>query len=135
MKTMAWIAVLCLLSFGALGEYVDQGRPGQQGPWKTGAGSCFSPTHTVTVSGLAAVNCPASNLAGRRFITLCNSSENTGTPKVKIRIDGTNPAMGLTNVGDVLGVGDCITYVIGDGVVPKCISDTASTTVTGLECK
>lgn len=124
-----------LASAIAVGDVVDQGRAGSQGPWKTGAGSCFSPTHSITSVGVASGACPASQLTGRRFIVFCNSPENTGTPKIKIVIDGSTPVMGKTNIGDVLAVGDCITYVIGSGTVPNCISDTAATALTSLECR
>lgn len=115
---------------------VDQGAPGKQGPWPVGTTplTCTSPTHKVTSVGVAAGSCPSSQLTSRRSIQLCNSIENTGNPLIKIRVDGTNPTMGTSNVGDVLAPGDCITYPIGSTVTPKCISDTAATALTSLEC-
>ncbi len=104
------------------------------GNLRTISGLCASRLHTSTVVGVAAGNTPAAQLAGRRYVTLCNSLQNTGTPLVKCRVDGTSPVMAVTNAGDVLGLGDCIQYDIAAGVVPSCISDAAGTNVTSFEC-
>jgi hypothetical protein len=96
---------------------------------------CTAPAQAVTTVGTSPANCPSSQLSGRRFIVLCVSNENSGSPKVKVRIDGTNPAMGLTEPGDVLTAGSCATYYLASSVTPKCISDTAGTAVTSIECK
>ncbi len=140
MKMPFKIAVIAVLitsfSFAFAGTKVDQGAAGASNPWLQTPPTCLSPTHTITSVGLTAAACPASQLAGRRFVILRSSPENTGTPLIKIRIDGTNPVMGNTNVGDVLRVTDApIIYYIGSGVTPKCISDTSSTALIGLECK
>jgi hypothetical protein len=139
MKHYGWMFLAAVMLVGgsasAQTSKVDQGGPGTQGPWLQTPPVCLAMVHTVTAVGVAATNCPASQLTGRRFIILCNSAENAAAPKVKIRIDGTNPVMGVTNVGDVLAVGDCVTYYLRAATVPKCIADTASTAVTALECK
>lgn len=142
------IAIAIGLAFAVMAwanQLVDQGKPGQFGPWPvtTAADSgisvtqqqCGAMTNAITSVGVAAVNTPASQLSGRMFITLCNSLQNAGTPLVKCRTDGTAPVMAATNAGDVLGIGDCITYPISSSVVPSCISDTAATYVTSFECK
>lgn len=100
----------------------------------TGGRICTTPRHSDSTIGTGASNCPTSQLANRRFITLCNSNENTGSPTVKIRIDGTAPVTGLGNPGDVLSQGQCVSYNIGAGITPQCIASAAGTHVTGLEC-
>ncbi len=128
----------------------DQGFPGTFGAWSvtltnpaaggvtatvsTTPTTCTTPTHKITSVGVTAVNTPSSQLASRRFVTLTNSPENSGSPKVKCRIDGVAPVMGNTNAGDVLTLGSSITYAVGAAVTPQCISDTASTAVISLEC-
>lgn len=99
--------------------------------------ACSSPTYSDTTVGLVAGNCPASQLAGRYSIVICNSLENPGIGSryIKVRVDGVAPVMGVGNPGDVLGVGDCIPYFIPAGTVPKCIASHAATHATGLECK
>jgi len=143
---VAFIAASAGLAYADSRVIADQGKPGNQGPWPVtvsgGAGGavsvtpavCGSPTHKITSVGVAAAVTPAAQLPSRRFITFCVSLENSGNPTVKCRIDGTNPVLGNTNVGDVLGVGDCITYPIPAGVTPKCIADAAATAFTSLEC-
>lgn len=128
---------------------VNQGSPGSFGAWPVrivaGSGStasnvnvtpqqCGTVSHKSTTAGVAAAATPSSALASRRFVTLCNSAQNTGSPLVKCRADGTDPVMAVTNPGDVLGVGDCITYPVASTVTTKCIADTATTYVTSLEC-
>lgn len=138
----------------------NQGRPGSQGSWpvslttsstvnvqqgpsrdggvmwpvETMPTRCFVPTHASTTTGVVAAACPAAQLAGRCTIMFCNSNQNSGAPLVKIRIDGSAPVMAAGNVGDVLAVGQCITYAIPAGVTPQCISDTATTYLTSTEC-
>lgn len=101
----------------------------------TGGRICTTPRHAdTTVGSVQALNCPTSQLANRRFITLCNSNENTGSPTVKIRIDGTAPMTGLGNPGDVLATGQCVSYNIGAATVAQCIASASGTHVTSLEC-
>lgn len=123
----------------------DQGTPGNYGSWQvTGSGSgasfpttlqqCTSRSHKITSVGVAASNCPSAQLASRRYIVICNSLENAGTPLLKIRVDGTDPVMGSGTAGDVLGVGDCVTYPIAASVVPRCIASAAATATSSFEC-
>lgn len=114
---------------------VDQGSPGAQGPWRTTPGACLNPVHKVVSVGTSATACPATTLSGRRWVQICNSVENASTPKIKIRIDGTNPVMGIANPGDSLGVGDCASYAVTASTVINCIADTAATGVSVLECR
>lgn len=132
-----------------------QGAPGKFGSWPVtvtgsvyvvtdggfGGGSsgsayvaCTTPTSKITSVGVTSGNTPSTQLTSRKSITLCNSLQNTGTPLVKCRFDGVAPVMTASNPGDVLGVGDCITYNLADTVVPQCIADAAATYVTSLEC-
>ena len=99
--------------------------------------ACATPTYSTTSVGTSAVNCPTTQLTGRYSIVICNSLENPGIGSryIKVRIDGTNPVMGVGQPGDVLGVGDCIPYFVPASVVPKCIASHAATYATGLECK
>lgn len=147
-------AAAALAAVVAWSQTVDQGRPGKQGPWPVSLSStavdggpdfvqmglCASAAsdgglvHQNTVTGVAAVTTPANQNAGRVYVVLCNSLQNSGQPLVKCRVDGTTPVMAATNAGDVLGVGDCAQYAIGPTVVPQCISDTAATNVTSYEC-
>lgn len=140
---------------------VDQGKPGTQGPWPVtivggtgggGGGSGGSGTNTVTDAGVsvsvpycsatasknttvgvASTAVPASPLAGRWLIRVCNSYRNSGTPIITCTSDGTTPTAASSSAGDTLGVGDCAQYTTGS--VINCISDTASTAVTSEECK
>ncbi len=125
----------------------NQGKPGNQGPWPvisigTDGGAVIvqpvqcrgTSSQKITTTGVAAVNTPSAQLAGRIYIEICNSLQNTGTPYIKCRVDGTAPVMAAGNVGDVLGVGDCIRYDIPAGVVPQCIADAATTYATSFEC-
>ena len=139
---------------------VDQGKPGTQGPWPVtivggtggGGGSGGSGTNTVTDAGVsvsvpycsatasknttvgvASTAVPASPLAGRWFIRVCNSYRNSGTPIITCTSDGTTPTAASSSAGDTLGVGDCAQYTTGSAI--NCISDTASTAVTSEECK
>ncbi len=162
-KTLLTVALASLV-FGGLGwsqstVKADQGRPGNQGPWpvlisgtvpgaaavvtgpdggavrvqdvqcSSGAGS-----QKITSVGVASTTTPATQLTNRMYIELCNSLQNSGNPIVKCRVDGTPPVAAATNVGDVLGIGDCIRYTVAAGVVPLCISDAAATYVTSFEC-
>lgn len=104
-------------------------------PVSTRPQNCSSPLNKDTDAGTVVVNCPGTQLTNRGFVTLCNSNENTGSPTVKIRIDGTAPVMGLGNPGDVLAVGSCVSYNITSGIVPQCIASAGGTHVTSLECQ
>src|SRR5574342_82488 len=143
----------------ALGQfiYVNQGAPGRYGPWPvvitapgssdggsvvfttsafcSSTGSDGGTPHQVTAVTTTPTACPPTQDPNLRYIVLCNSLENSGNPLVKIRIDGVGPALGNVDAGDVLGVGDCITYPIPGTVTPQCIASGASTGVTSFECR
>lgn len=154
-KAMFFAAVL--VSVAALAQtVVNQGKPGNQGPWPVTLtpaadggistvngypGPCAATSsdggapQRVTSVGVAASTCPAQQDLNRRYIVYCNSSENTGSPIVKIRIDGTAPVIGIATAGDVLLPGDCILYPISSAAAPSCIANAASTAVTSFECR
>jgi hypothetical protein len=124
----------------------DQGKPGNQGPWPVSAigpsGSgipvtpalCTTRAHKATTVGTSSTNTPGTQLTGRDYIQLCVSVQNGDTVRVKCRSDGTAPVFAAGNPGDVLDVGDCVTYAIADSVVPLCISNSASAEVASFEC-
>lgn len=150
MKKLIAVAFLAFGLSAAVGQeaIVNQGTPGTRGPWPvsisgTIAGSSFAVTpqqctttaNKSTTVGTAAGNTPSSQLAARRYIVLCNSPQNSGTPLVKCRSDGVAPVMAITNPGDVFGIGDCILYPVAASTVIQCIASAASTEVTSFECK
>ncbi len=138
-------SLVCIVGYSQ--TVANQGKPGTQGPWPvTSTGSdggavIIQPVRCtgtgaqkITTVGVAAGNTPSTQLATRVYLELCNSLQNSGNPIVKCRVDGTAPVAAAGNVGDVLGVGDCIRYDIGAATVPQCISDAAGTNVTSFEC-
>lgn len=144
-RILLMVAIFALIGGAIAQQMVDQGSPGNQGPWPvTGSGStatfpitpqkCTSTAHKNTSVGVAAGNTPSAQLASRRYLVLCNSLQNTGSPFVKCRTDGVAPVMAVTNPGDVLGIGDCITYPLAAATVVQCIADAATTNVTSFEC-
>lgn len=94
--------------------------------------SCTTRSQSVTSVGTSASSLPTA-LTTRWMVRVCNSAENTGTPIVKCRDDGTNPVMGIANAGEALEVGDCVSYYTTAAI--RCISDTAATAVTQSECQ
>jgi hypothetical protein len=123
------LLILASLAFGVMAA--AQNPPQVQ----TTPFNCSGPVHADTTCGVAAATAPTANLFDRRFITYCNSNENAGAPLIKIRIDGTVPVMGLGNPGDVLVVGQCVTYNISSGITVKCIASAAGSHLTSLECQ
>ena len=143
----SWVPFLLVAGFALAGTIVDQGRAGTEGAWpvSTVEGTsldggtvwsvgyfCNSRNQTVTSIGTTAASLTV-GLSGRWYTRICNSLENTGTPNVKCRDDGTNPVMGVANAGEVLGVGDCVTYYTTAAI--RCISNTAGTATTQSECQ
>lgn len=145
------IAVMAAAGFAlAQRMVIDQGRPGREGAWPvtgnvsvsldggmtTTPAPCTTNAHKITVvTSSTAVSTPSSQLTGRRFIVLCNSLQNSGSPILKCRVDGVSPVIAAGNPGDVLGIGDCIQYAIPSSVVPHCISNSgAGINVTSYEC-
>lgn len=156
---LAVVGALTLsLSYGQSLVKADQGKPGNQGPWPVTGTIVVVPgfdggtpeavtdvicnavlpdagsPQQVTSVGVSATPVPVIPAATRYYITVCNSSENTGTPLVKCLYNNVSPVMGIANNGDVLGVSDCWKYPITGTNQLKCISDTASTAVTSNEC-
>jgi len=143
------LAILTVTGFAIAAELVDQGMPGNYGPWPVTATistsvdggvsvtpqRCTVNAHKNTVVGVAATSTPSTQLAGRRYITICNSLQNAGNPILKCRVDATAPVAAAGNAGDVLGIGDCIQYAIYDVNVPSCISDAVGTNATSYECQ
>lgn len=151
---VGFAAIVTLGDDGAAQSKVDQGRPGNQGPWPVSVAGgtvtvlvtadggttyvapaqCSGMAHKVASIGVAAGNCPATQLANRRYVVLCNSLENVGTPTVKVRTDGTDPVTGVAAAGDVIGVGDCLQFDVSAATVPRCIATVAATAVHSYEC-
>lgn len=94
---------------------------------------CNAPVQTSVSVGTTALAVPAATLASRRSITVCSSPENTGAPLAKCAL-GFTPVMGVGNPGDVLRVGDCVSYPVGAGQTVTCIASAAATSITTLEC-
>lgn len=108
----------------------------------TARGLCQNSVDTLTVlQSNASSATPASPLASRRSILLCNSAENAGTPLIKCRDDGELPVMGLSagQSGITLNKSDCVTYYVSGtwtdgGSSIHCITDTADAGIVGNEC-
>ncbi len=156
MKRVIGVGLLLLGGLAIAQTVVNQGKPGTQGPWpvtiSSGSGGssgavavtespCLSAQESVLVFDAGGASpCPITALAGRRSVTLCNSSKNSGSPVWTIRADGLQPTVFANAPGQGLGVGDCITYAMSatavDGGLPLyCISDTGSSSLTITECK
>lgn len=99
---------------------------------------CALLPQSTLIVGTAATLVPATQLAGRRELEVCNSEENAGSPLLKCLLDGTpgflpSPDVGVPQ-GDVLSPGKCKSYPVDTSHVLRCISDTAGTIVTTSEC-
>jgi hypothetical protein len=89
--------------------------------------------NSATSVGTSSTSVPASALASRQWIALCNSKQNASTAILKCKHDGAVDG-DAGNPGDVLGWGDCATYLIGDSATVRCIANAASTYVQSYEC-
>ena len=96
---------------------------------------CKATADTVTAVGASSTNVPATALVKRKEITICNSRENTGTPILKCRTDNTAPVIGKTTPGVAMTPGDCVTFTLEAAKAVKCISDTAATAASAIECR
>lgn len=160
-KTQKWVLTIwfsALASFAwAQTTTANQGKPGNQGPWPVtiiggsggGSGSvtvteqpCTNPVESIiTFDGGGATPIPSGTaLSSRRFITICNSPKNSGSPLWTIRADGTVPTTAASSPGQVIGLADCIYYfksaTSSDGGVPIYgISDTNSSVLLVTECQ
>ena len=109
----------------------NQGAPGRQGAWPVTT-PCVTVVETVTSVGTTAVAVPTTAQSARKLILICNSSENTGSPVLKCRADGTAPVIGTAAAGQALAKGDCVSY--STTVAVRCIADTAATAASASEC-
>lgn len=145
-----WLSFMLAVVVGANFAFgqtttVNQGKPGAYGAWPvsipgtvtatTVPTTCTNPTHRVTSVGTSAAACPNAQLNGRKVIVMCNSIENSGSPLIKVRIDGVSPVMGTATPGHALAPGDCIQYAVSNATTPLCISDTAGTALETTECQ
>lgn len=161
-KTILVVSFLAALVAAAQSTMiVNQGAPGNQGPWKVTCTNCSSggsdagttvnitfdggfigqvtpiycstsSVNAVTSVGTSSTATPAATATARVSILVCNSLENTGVPLVKCRDDNTAVALGVGNPGEAINPGDCIMYNSKVGV--RCISNTAATAVSTFEC-
>lgn len=141
-----WAIVLVLLGGWAWSQTTttaNQGRPGNQGAWPVvlsggsslsdgGTASSSIPfpcanasPHTVTSVTNASTTTPATAQAGRVWTNVCNSPQNAAGSIVKCRADGTAPVFAAGNAGDVLELGDCVTYTVSAARNILCISNSA----------
>lgn len=99
---------------------------------------CLLVRHTVVSVGTTAIAVPTAGQLNRRYVEVCVSAENSGSPKVKCAVDPAvnKPAMGLSEPGDVLQSGalPCISYGVDSTHIVWCVSDTVATAVTTNEC-
>lgn len=158
-RVKAWVSTVwfwaALGGVALAGNLVDQGSPGTQGPWKTtvtggsvvvifdggfiGTTAPYSCAITspnkVTNVLAASIATPSAAQAGRKWMSVCNSVQNVASRVVKCRADGTAPVFAITNAGDVLANGDCVTYTVSDARNVLCIANTgAGTDVQTYEC-
>lgn len=150
-------AVLAALLLGAgvwAQQVVDQGQPGNQGPWpvsitgtivvnfdggfigSTATAPCSVIAEANTSVGTSAIPVPAAPLAGRSWIRICNSLLNSGSTQC-ICSASTCPTFAAASVGDPLATSDCVTYNLGfaDAGVPCCICNGAASRMPSEECK
>ena len=98
---------------------------------------CTAVSEKVTTIGTTFARCPTSQLSGRNVTVVCNSAENTGSPLLKVRVDGNAPVMGASTGGTVLAIGQCASFMLADNAVPLCIASapgTLATTIEGAGC-
>jgi len=144
MKTS--ILVFCFAAFTTFAAtQVDQGAPGNQGAWKvtlngsapvfpsdggTPTGTSYSavypyPCRTTSPNKVVyhdggSQNVPGTSATSRLYTVVCNTRDNT-TGNLRCRADGTTPTVTAGSAGDVLGVGDCISYTNPSGFPVKCV--------------
>lgn len=133
----------------------DQGKPGTQGPWPvsvTGGISitldgglglsttstttpCSQYRETNTSVGTSAAIVPATPLANRIWIRVCNSLLNTEGAQCICSATST-PTFAASSLGDPLAVSDCAFYNItaADAGVPQCICNGAGVRLPASEC-
>lgn len=143
------------------GTLVDQGRPGNQGPWSVTCSNCGSSGSSdggTSTVGTQPVICRSSMPDGgsaqnvqllvantaapvpplpqgsRVYINVCLpvGTVNPSTAVTKCAT-GTTPTLAAVSPGDLLSYGDCVTYAANSSNVIQCISD-AGYYVTAFEC-
>ena len=150
------IAVLLLAaSFAVYAQtrtIADQGKPGTYGPWPVTTVStdgvavivqeqlCANPLDSVLIfDGGAATPCPVTAVTNRRSVTLCNSQANTGSPVWWVSTSG-QPTAAVTSPGQVLDVGDCVSYAVGSTAIDAgsplwCVSSLGNSALSVTECR
>lgn len=147
MRRFAVAVVLLPLLAPAFAQTVvkaNQGQPGTQGPWPViiygydGGGAAPQPTpsypeacssnggnaNTAVFIAGTATQVPTTPTAGRRYVNICNSTENQSAAFIKCRADGTAPTMVPGTAGDGLLFGDCVQYTAPTAAnTVRCISD------------
>lgn len=160
-KVIIWCAFAAGLLVAVVAKaqnVVDQGMPGNQGPWPVTVSSATSsdggtagqatyPSQCSATSadggsveqnttvGAAAVQVPGSPRAGRVYINICNSAQNASTAIIKCRQDGVAPVFAAGNPGQVLLFGDCfVSTAPTTANTIQCIGSGAGLNVTSYEC-
>lgn len=157
MKKWLWWAVpVALFGVAAVAQKVDQGRPGNQGPWPvacvsgcsggSGGGGdagtnvniienqrCQVTAQTVVGATGTSAAVPTSSLSNRAYVQICNSVQNSDTAQAKCLTTGV-PVFAAGNAGDVLATGDCVTYNVSDAITVRCIANGSGVNLTTFEC-
>lgn len=102
------------------------------------AGSIVIDNQCITPSNVAmfydgGLQTLPNNVVGRRFIQACNDPRNTSTSYWTCSETGT-PTTTITDPGDTIFPGDCVTYWVSDSVSVQCISNAANTVIQTKEC-
>lgn len=134
-------------------DTVDQGMPGNQGPWPVtnvnGGGTttdgggfvstwpapCSVYKEQNTAVGASATIVPATPLASRIWVRICNSLLNTSSAQCICSATGI-PTFTASSIGDPIAVSDCVLYNItaADAGVPRCICNGAGVQLPSAEC-
>lgn len=155
------VALVAWLAHPAAAQTVvkaNQGAPGNQGPWPVtisgGGGAvtvdvtfdggyigtvstqpCKHYKETNTSVSTSAALVPATPLANRSWVRVCNSLLNTEGAQC-ICSANTTPTFAASSLGDPLAVSDCVLYNITsqDAGVPICICNGAGVRLPTAEC-
>lgn len=95
---------------------------------------CTSTVATNTVVGTSATPVPAVQAAGRSYVQLCNTLQNSSSTVIKCTPTGSSPVFAAGNPGQVLATGDCVTYTIKAAAAAQCIANGAGSNVDSYEC-
>lgn len=150
------IATVMVLSAVAWAQrtVANQGKPGTEGPWPVvnqggttfitsdggfigavATAPCLHYRETNTSVGAAAALVPATPLANRLWVRICNSLRNTPSA-ICVCSATTTPTFTAASLGDPLAVSDCVLYPItsADAGVPLCICNGAGVRLPTAEC-